>query len=140
MSSYIVENKTISRIVNFLFWSGSDSVFRSENKRNIEKLGFNLFEDEGLNKLGQAMLEMNFKAVNQRYSTKDEVEEFKLKHMELKERGLHQVLKSIQCFLYQCSEGTVPRMKLYKTLKKIEKAVMYEIIDEMPEYKQAEWG
>ena len=51
-----------------------------------------------------------------------------------------QVLKSLQCFLYQCTEGTIPKRKLYKTLRDIERVLINDIISKLPEYDKAEWG
>ena len=48
-------------------------------------------------------------------------------------------LKALSCFLYQCSEGTIPKRKLYKEMRQKERKLAFDIIDSMPEY-EAELG
>ena len=59
-----------------------------------------------------------------------------------REKGLTyhwQLLKSLQCYLYQCCEGNVPDCDLYKELTKLEHTLQSYIISKMPEYDKAEW-
>ena len=52
---------------------------------------------------------------------------------------LPQALKSLQCLIYQCSEGNVPATDLYQALRDLEHSMMDEIIRAMPAYQQAQW-
>jgi hypothetical protein len=51
-----------------------------------------------------------------------------------------QAVKSLKCYLYQCSEGDVPKEKLYNMLKKIEGATIRAIVENSQEYQDADWG
>jgi len=54
---------------------------------------------------------------------------------------LVQVLKSLQCWLYQCHEGAVPETELYKLFDNdIRVYLMSKIIATLPEYEKAAWG
>lgn len=51
-----------------------------------------------------------------------------------------QLLKSCQCFLYQCSESEeLENSVVYKTVKSIINGIKDHIIMELPEYQDAEW-
>ena len=125
MSSHIVEDETISRFLSVI----SAKAFDEQNT-----------------KLGRKLLAMNIKATEQRYPGNHfltEVQKKKrLKDFEFNFTKVSkiQALKSLTCFLYQCSEGTVPKSKLYKEMREKENTLMYKIIDELPEYDKAEWG
>jgi hypothetical protein len=51
------------------------------------------------------------------------------------------VLKSLRCWLYQCSEGQVVKEPLYRFFNDVvEPYLMSKIICALPEYEQAHWG
>ena len=51
-----------------------------------------------------------------------------------------QVLKSLQCWLYQCTEGEVVKNPLYKFFQDIAQPhLMSSIICDLSEYRTAEW-
>mgnify|MGYP000560194475 FL=1 len=50
-----------------------------------------------------------------------------------------QLLKSLQCLIYQCSEGSVVKTGLYKKLIEVKNDLQDLIISDMPEYKKAVW-
>jgi len=50
-----------------------------------------------------------------------------------------QLLKSLQCLIYQCSEGSVVETGLYKKLIEVKNDLQDLIISDMPEYKKAVW-
>ena len=156
MSSFIVENKTINRIVNFCFWE-HDGYLKHEIERELKEIGIILHgfnddkdTDNALKKFGEELLKLNITAFYVRYEksqfdVKKEIEEaligYKYEDTPLKDRGIFQVLKSIKCFLYQCSEGDIPeKSNLYKCLRNIEGNIEKHIIGEIPEFNNAEWG
>jgi hypothetical protein len=54
---------------------------------------------------------------------------------------LVQVLKSLQCWLYQCNGDDVPKTALYELFDNdVQLYLMTEIIDALPEYQNAYWG
>lgn len=128
MSSYIVDAKTINRIVSYIM-NGWDTT-----KHTIAPFPVS---DEAFQELGQKLWDMNAAAVNQRYGELNEAPQY---HLVCDNVDEFQVLKSLQCFLYQCSEGNVPELDLYKQLRQVEMNIMRKLIDTMPQYKKAEWG
>jgi len=50
-----------------------------------------------------------------------------------------QLLKSLQCLIYQCSEGSVIKTGLYKKLLEVKSDLQDLIIRDLPEYEKAVW-
>jgi hypothetical protein len=94
-------------------------------------------------RLGYAMFQLNVIAVDVRYGS-GEAKRFRPLeyHYEVPEPvPLAQVLKSLQCWLYQCNEGDVPTTALYGLFDNdVQVYLMTEIIDALPEYQNAFWG
>lgn len=51
-----------------------------------------------------------------------------------------QMLKTFECFLYQCNEGTVAKSELYQALVQAKNHYMHYLIGKLPEYTAAAWG
>jgi hypothetical protein len=125
MSSFIVEDKTIHRILSKLYKDKST---------------------EYCDEMGKKLLRMNIDATNQRYPehpylTKKEdnnrIRNYKFIWQKITDI---QALKSLRCYLYQCGEGNIDKRKLYKELKKTSLEWAYNIVNELKEYEEAEWG
>ncbi len=87
--------------------------------------------------LAQALWNMNERAYNARYSESPVLTMFQFRTV-FPER--FQLLKSLDCYLYQCAEGDIPETdSLYKTLDKYRESLRDEIISELPEYAAAKW-
>jgi hypothetical protein len=136
MSSFVVSNETINTIASYI---GSEVIRDSYIKRRFKELGFDI--REGWEKiLARKLLMLNKGAVFQRYGRLLEIEQLATNGFEYISRNRFQILKSIQCFLYQCSEGNIPETsELYKLLRELEYKIMHEIIDDMKEYQDAKW-
>jgi len=122
MSAYIVKNECINRIVSYLY---------SNNK---------ITEDQ-CKILGKQLLKMNIKAVCQRYGDKEInklVKDYVYQYVDARDH--YQVLKSLDCFLYQCLEGTVPKMKLYKKMTEYQYSLTYKLVSKLKQYDDAVWG
>ena len=52
----------------------------------------------------------------------------------------YQILKRLNCFLYQCDEGKVRESDTYKALKGLERQLMVMIVSSCDAYQRAEWG
>lgn len=137
MSSFIVSQRCMNNIINGLFWTHSfknayGSLYKEQNL--IESKDFEAFANK-LWKLNQA-------AVTQRYSKSDNSEYAKIDEFVWDNDSTPsklQFLKSLDCLHYQCSEGTVPKRKLYKWLERVIRCLSNHIISSMPEYNKAEW-
>ena len=156
MSSFIVDDKTINRIVSFCYWE-NDSILKHEVHAELKKIGVDLeqdFKDDKelenyLKAFCGELLKLNVIAFYNRYehieSIKKEITEavksFVYEDLPIAERNHFQVLKSIECFLYQCAEGEIPeKSTLYKALERIAEHLKSHIINKLPEYERAVWG
>lgn len=143
MSSFIVEDKSISAIINFL--QSDEDAYKGEPLRELAALGFNLddFSEtaDADKRLGQAMLDLNCEAFNTRYPTAKSPGETYHHHFAAKKPTRVQTLKHIQCWLYQCSEGDkVPAMPLFKAFETIQLHLLKRIVMSLPEYDTAKWS
>lgn len=143
MSSYIVGDSAINRIVSHISMrAGGDSMLGSSYRRALED--YPLILNEGLHKLADDMLKLNVKAVALRYPEdehdKSKIDEFPYKFTP-DTGSIYQVLASLRCWLYQCSEGDIPETSgLYDAMTQIKHSIAYEIIDASPEWKATTWG
>lgn len=152
MSAYIVDPETVNRIV---WWIESyclgEHFSVSDRLRNelAEAIGITPCGDGFFYELAYAMMALNVEAVRQRYEPDEngdlpgpigfqlDAYRYQAKHTPSK----IQVLKSLQCWLYQCTEGNVPETSsLYQTMKKLEGELALMIVSESQEYETAEWG
>src|ERR1700694_2447680 len=117
MSAFMVEDQTINRVVTWLTREVQRSRFTLDwlaREYDVDVSG-----DQWDEKLARAMFQLNCDGVHARYG-EGEAEKFRPLNFTYKPEGdtfLVQVLKSLQCFLYQCSEGDVPHTKLYQFLE-----------------------
>ena len=84
--------------------------------------------DSRATEFGAQLIAMNANALGQRYDLpQSEIDDYALfaKEYVFEERkdSEVQLLKSLDCFLYQCSEGDVPETDLYKELDKLSTTV-----------------
>lgn len=116
MSAYVVEKKTIDRIVTYL---------KDTNKTHDP------------NALGQMLWDLNIKSVNSVYDEQGPTDTYKYNWMPTRKI---QVLKSMACFLYQSCEGGLHEEELYKFIDKERNALAVTIVYGLPEYEESEWG
>lgn len=144
MSAFIVNDKTINRILSFCFWT-QDTFLKLDIQRILNKIGFSVRDEEEQQKLGEAIRELNFESIRQRYGDKSLKEdkkyfkEYKFIDIPLKERIIYQVYNHLRCLTYQLSEGNIPKTKLYKALEELENALAYSIANEKVEKLKCEW-
>lgn len=134
MSSFIVEDKTIHRILNWVQnnqYDNHNSMFVPVNLKHTNHAD--------MTNLGKRLIALNYKATNSRYE-----EELKpnicYKFDWLPNVSDVQSLKSAECLRYQCSEGNVPKTKLFKLLNHLIEGMKSKIIHNMESYEIAEWG
>ena len=136
MSSYIVSNKTINRIVSFLdVWDSHPKL-----KREIEKLAGKKTGEKGLNQIGKKLIELNCEAVSQRYNEKIDKKAIKDYKFNFEKCEIEQAFKHLCCLTYQMSEGNVPKTKLYKLLEKVANCLAYAIAWDYTDKLNLEWG
>jgi len=140
MSTFMVEDRTINYVVNWLRRQ-RDELHIIPSK--FQKLGIDTSIPGWAEILGHEMFQLNIRAVDARYGEGEAVKFRKLdycfEHTEAV--PLEQVLKSLNCWLYQCSEGDIPQTELYKLFDTdVRLYLMSEILTQLPEYEKAYWG
>jgi hypothetical protein len=139
MSAFMVRDETINRVITWLSWEINRSDWL---KRKVdEELHLDISKSNWEEELGHAMFQLNIDGVDERYG--EGAEKFrKLNYHYTAAHGSEiQVLKSLQCWLYQCMEGEVVKKPLYKFFDNVvERHLMSRIISDLPEYNEAEWG
>jgi hypothetical protein len=143
MSAFIVANKTINTIVNWLDKALEEAYGTITIRQRLLEQGFDASVAGWAERLGYAMFQLNVIAVEARYGS-GQAKKFRpldYHYKVTKSVPLAQVLKSLQCWLYQCSEGDVPQTALYGLFdNEVQLYLMTEIIDTLPEYQNAYWG
>ena len=145
MSAFVVDPKTINGIVGYLRATNDGDPWPQVL---LQKIEFDIASTEQVADLGQAMYNANVNAVGQRYPNDTltscpgthENGELAVYRYKLMTPNRFQALKSLACWLYQCSEGNVPESKLFQTLLAVRHHWAQQIIDSLPEYDAAGWG
>jgi hypothetical protein len=140
MSAFMVKDETINRVVTWL----AHAVITSDwlNKKVESSIHLDTTSPNWKEELGRAMFQLNIEGVNERYG---EGEAGKFRKLNYYYTPAYcskiQVLKSMQCWHYQCMEGEVPKKPLYQFFDTvIRHYLMEDIISRLPEYDRAEWG
>jgi len=137
MSCFIVEADTIGTIVSYIFdnpWA-KQHIMQHQSMREPSLLD-NDYE-EGLMYLAHAMTKLNHAAFAQRYGWISRIAPYKTYAFSTKPPV--QVLKSLACFLYQCTEGDIPERGLYKALESLWNKLAARIVYNSQEYIEAPW-
>jgi len=128
MSAFVVEDITINQIVAGMALDDLPPSFRNQ------------VEDKRA--LAEAMYALNLRAVRSRYDDADKagmVPVTFVYHTVMPQAPIRR-LKSLGCWLYQCSEGDVPETALYQAMEKYRDRLAYRIATASPEYEAAPWG
>ena len=140
MSAFMVEDQTINRVVTWLTREVSTRFPYID--RIARKYDVDLVSEKWDEKLANAMFQLNCDGVNARYG-EGEAEKFRPLNFTYRPEVYHslvQVLKSMQCWHYQCCEGKVPKTKLYQFFEEVENYLALKIVMDLPEYDKAKWG
>lgn len=136
MSAYLVQTKTIDRII-----TGLDYELRDDRMLQIkmeQATGISINMENWQDKIGCLMLNLNQMALGERYN--DKMVEHTYKYYPQLGTNI-QNLKSLQCYTYQCAEGAIIETKMYKFFDSIlERKFMTRIIYSMSQYDSAEWA
>jgi hypothetical protein len=134
MSSFMVADSTINRITHHVF----------DNKPHLLRQLADAKLPTTPDAFAWALICLNTAALEDRYGKEDadkatphDPYEYKTPR---KTVSPIQLLKSIACFLYQCSEGAVPNHPLYKFMSELRGDLAEKIVSDLPEWNDAEWG
>jgi hypothetical protein len=136
----MVNDETINRVVDWLYWEVMKYQWlrdKFEKASRIDTTSYAWSE-----RLGKAMFALNIAGVNDRYKDRGAKSFRPLDYRYTPAHGSPmQVLKSLQGWLYQCSEGEAVKQPLYKFFHDtVEPYLMSRIIADLPEYRAAAWG
>lgn len=151
MSAFVVDPKTINAIVSSMVIALNQEGKYPHNYPDLRYLESDLRDSvtNGPEELGESMYQMNINAVMQRYPGDDinslpgsydggRLVDYTYKFTP--STNPVRVYKSLQCYLYQCSEGYVPELPLFKALTEYKAALAEAIVTSSPVYEAAEWG
>ena len=139
MSAFVVKNSTLCNIVNGLVRS-LDERIHTPFYGLARVSGLVPSTDEEQMKLLLALHKMNVEAVCQRYGSDESKDYPAPTELNRKTPTPIQLLKSLHCYLYQCSEGNIPEQPLFKSLENMSDRLAQSIATALPEYDAEEWG
>ncbi len=140
MSAFIVEDATINHVVSFI----NQLSVHASPRRELAAYGADLVTIEGQTELARAMFALNVSAVDQRYPDRKtctdapfRAEDFTYRYTWANEI---QAYKSLECWLYQCSEGDIPETSLlYNCMNRVRDCMAVELVRRLPAYEAAQW-
>lgn len=139
MSAFVVEDKTINRVVSFLAYDREGGHIR---RMIQERIGLDIESQVGQETLGKLMFSLNCDAVNQRYGD-DQAAEFRpLDYKYTRDfyaARLH-AFKALQCWSYQCSEGNIEETPLFQVMDRVRGDMAEMIVSRLKEYDTINWG
>jgi len=135
MSAYLVEKKTIDRIVDLFFSKPKYLKLLEDTDINTKSLEYSK------TLLGMRLFEMNLESLNYRYpdQVKDFIGEFYYEYTPQHGVTPIQYVKSISCYLYQSCEGECDNYRLYKAVEELQKLLALHIVCGLKEYEQGKW-
>lgn len=144
MSAYIVDDSTINRILAGLQYSTVHGDCTRPIPKPWNNVTIEVHNDQAAETLGNLMFQMNIDAIEQRYGEGAAIKFRPLDYTFLPlmpNQQIHQLIKSINNFTYQCAEGNVPETNpLYKALDDYVSQLCRHIVARSPEYNRAQWG
>lgn len=136
MSSFIVSQECMNNIINGIYW---DHKFKGMFGSSVLKKRGLDHESEDYQMLGDDLFNLNALAVGTRYSNEQELQTIYKFMWKDAHPNKFQVLKSLHCLHYQCSEDNADDTDLYKWLTELIQRYTDYIIYDLPEYDKATW-
>jgi hypothetical protein len=138
MSAFVVADETINRVVTALYQRISHGSIPPElGVTEFLQAGFNLATQEGACQLAEELFALNVAAVNARYG-EGEAEKFRSLDFKfsIAITSPVQVIKSLESWLYQCTEGNIPSTRTYQAMKDVLFALCIDFVHQTKEYKE----
>jgi len=142
MSSYIVDDSTINRILAAAeLYTETGWLSTPPSPPHLVSSAPGL---ESWAALGSSMRAMNVAAVIARYGPSDSLPGpdplLPYQYESIMAPSPIQAIKSLDCYLYQCSEGDVPKETLYQQLTQWRGDLCSHQVSQSDAYEAAEWG
>ena len=147
MSAYIVDDVTINRVVTFIFDNnrayGDKYYYTLGGLRELGYLSNAPGQDVkyAAKRLAEEMFTLNCDSVEQRYEAGC-AETFRPLDFQYRTTPcykVHQVLKSLACFLYQACEGSGMDSALYKALEQVKYRTAWNVVSNSEDYDKLDW-
>ena len=139
MSAFLVEAKTINRIVSFL-----NACEDPHTPHSFKALGYEPTQFEHLERLARDLYLLNCEAVDTRYGKGESAGplgfEFQFQFEDRDTLKPAAIYKHAKCLIYQCAEGDIPERHLFKALESFAESLAHQIIETIPAYSEAQWG
>lgn len=137
MSAFIVETSTLNAIVSAI--SGVRDLEYIGRRHGITTWPTYVSSTKDCVPFFRELEAMNARALTERYGDEAEpgapVKDF---HVGMC-GNIPATIKALECYLYQCSEGTVPQCALYKAMKDLQLALAMIVVRDARGYEQAAW-
>lgn len=141
MPAFVVDDETINKVVSYIYAKANgpgSSIYWKNTK--LYKMGYDVFSDASCAELAQKMFAMNVAAVNERYGDGEAEKfrplDFKYWHVQA---SLIPVIKALESWKYQCTEGKIPDSALYKAMVELRCLLCIEYVHQTDEYEASQW-
>jgi len=140
MSAFIVTDETINKVVSYLYAKANGPGLQELGLSTVQKIGFDLSDFDNCRSLAEQMFDLNVAAVNARYG-RGEAEKFRPLNFQFRfiPSQLIEVIKALETWSYQCTEGDIPDQRLYKAMQDLRCELYREAVHQLPEYEAAPW-
>lgn len=138
MSCFIMKDNVLSSVANEVIkyvTSDSTSFLFHEVRKKLDRI-LNWDYKNGSKRLFDEMAELNRKAYFCKYEEKAE----KGYYTNPSPLTKIQLIKQLNCFLYQCDEADIYHTKLYECIDEFRKELEHWYICNLNEYDEAPWG
>lgn len=155
MSTFMMKSETLAYIANFI----AVQMNNGYNYTGLESVDFSCFGDckrgafISAEEIYKKLYQLNFDAFHERYNGRYDneciFEEFigveihkprvYADYHAVAEKWHYQMLKSLECYLYQCSVDDCVKTDIYQAVKRFKDALMCFIVHNSAEYHTAEW-
>lgn len=155
MSCFIVNPRTLARMANYICAHINNGYNCTHLPLEVSDEFRQLVSSNGIaseEKIYQELYKLNHKAYNTRYEGRHEPEdndldkfaEYDNSPVGMYSGGInanhYQMLKSMECYLYQCAESEeLENSIVYKEIQRFKNAIMCKIVHSLPEYITADW-
>lgn len=139
MPSFVVEDETINKVVSYIHARavrGDTSVISP----GLVKMGFDLSKTLDVERLANAMFKLNVAAMKEKYGEGET--EFPLPTFGymLTPASQIEVVKALECWKYQCTEGFIPASRFYKAMARTLCLLCIDYVHNTEEYEAVRWG
>jgi hypothetical protein len=90
--------------------------------------------------LAKSLYDMNRRALKARYADRYDFAPFEFDNSDIYPWTKIRLYKALRCYLYQCSEGSVPGSKFFRLVEAASQIVADRIVSGLPEYESLPWG